>query len=336
MRLNVSQRWDADLRRSAQMQAAVCDDQVHKDTSIDVISDLRHDDEGTPPPLTHGNHFRTGFGPGFSHFRRYAGQPWHVDVAGCSRPAKSFHKECIEAARLIGEDYSGIGDVRPMVSGGIDSEFMLRCFARAGVPVRPVLFDINGANGYDSHHAVTVCEELGIELEVMDFDYSAFLEDRVYEYAADMQCPSPHTCAHAAMSDMVRGVPVIAMGDGHMQKEKGTWVWYQWERTSGALYRHFSRSSWGVPTFFNYTPELMFSWLESVHAMVSFSDSTLDAKHTLYQMSEPHVVRRNKYNGFEAMWEQELPVRKRLGELYGGWDDTFTLTYDEIYRRLRP
>ena len=68
------------------------------------------------------------------------------------------------------------------LSGGLDSEFVVRCFARNNIPVTPII--VLCGNTEESKYAFKVCKELNIEpivLEVSEHELLEFFKTNIYK-----------------------------------------------------------------------------------------------------------------------------------------------------------
>ncbi|PCI28449.1 hypothetical protein COB52_03690 [Candidatus Kaiserbacteria bacterium] len=146
---------------------------------------------------------------------------------------------------------------------------MVRAFLAAKVPFRVAIFAYpDGLNSHDIRYAIEVCRELNIDFTPIAFDPRVFWREKGLEYARKSQCRSPQLLAIMRMAEQLPGIPVIGSGDTWVEKESkyddGVYEWYLWEdEKTTSLYRFFIHERRrAYPGFFQYTPELILSYLK--------------------------------------------------------------------------
>lgn len=296
--------------------------------------------------LTHGNHFKFGYlGRDWYEPRAGASDSWTVRYGQSRRQPRSWREECVETARLI----RGSTDL-PMVvlfSGGMDSEIVVRSFVEAKIPIRCAISRFaDGLNKHDIEYAMTACEQLGVPYDVHKLDLLGFWDGPVDEYCDRTRSFSPQLAATMWLVDQVDGFPVMGSGECYLVKdmresERGTYprsAWYMWEKErTAAWYRHFiERDREGCPGFFQYTPEVMHSFLvdpavraladDQVHGKLS----SLSSKNDICYKHWPEMRFREKYTGFEMVQSQDRVTRERLKQRWGHCDGVAKTEYHEL------
>ena len=307
---------------------------------------------------THENHFKFGYrihDDDYWMLPRCA-DPEHkftVTYGVCKKPPFNFKGECYRAAQLIHESSDEIANI--MFSGGNESEIVVRSFADQAIPFKVSILKFKrNLNLHDISFAVVFCEQRGIKYDIIDLDIEQFFDGEVYEYAERTQCPTPMLPPTMWLADQIDGLPIIGSGEPYLAKvvpdayipgespyEPSGWVFQEKERIQ-AWYRHFIiQQREAVPGFFQYTPELMYSFLNSpiVHELVDNKRvgklSTVSTKGEIYRLWFADMIPRTKFNGFEKVMDWDETVREELEEKYGQYSRIESIEYNEFMKRLR-
>ena len=168
----------------------------------------------------------------------------------------------------------------------------LQAFAHAKIPVTAAILRFkNDLNIHDISWAVIACDALKIPYKFYDLDVLDFWRNGALEYATATYCISPQLLTTMWLIDQIKGYPVMGSGECLLVKEvpenyqpgvspyePSTWRLWEKEKIA-AWYRHFIfRRREGCPGFFQYTPEIMLSYLEDpiVKDLVVNKPSILD------------------------------------------------------------
>lgn len=303
---------------------------------------------------TENNHFKFGYNnqEPFAH-RQKASDMWWVQYGKSKNAPKDFYSECLVAAKKIKTNINK--KITVLFSGGIDSEVTLRSFQQAQVE-----FDIailrfkNDFNVHDIAYAVMVCEQLNLKYKIYDLDIEKFWATTGFEIAKKTKCPCPQLVTTMHLCSLVEGVPVISSGECLLVKDvpqdyipgKSEYLkskWFLWEKEKIAgFYRYFiTQNTPGVPAFFQYTPELIYSFLKDpivqdlVSDQISGKLSTESSKFRIYKQYFD-IIERPKYSGFEKILEMEEKFRMQYREEIGHFNDIVKTEYSELLRQVSP
>jgi asparagine synthetase B (glutamine-hydrolysing) len=87
-----------------------------------------------------------------------------------TRQVKSYKEELLTNASLIRDSFNEPFDL--MLSGGVDSEVILRCYLELKIPINVFVFRYeNNYNLPDVTHALRICKELNVTPTVIDFNF---------------------------------------------------------------------------------------------------------------------------------------------------------------------
>lgn len=306
---------------------------------------------------THQNHFKFGYRIHDEYYWMFptpasAEHEFAVAYGVCKQEPTDFKEECYRAARLIHESSDEIANI--MFSGGNESEIVVRSFLAQGLPFRVSILKFkNNINLHDISFAVVFCEQRGIEYDIIELDIKQFLENDLYDYAERTKCPTPQLPSVMWLADQIDGLPILGSGEPYVAKvvpddyvpgespyEPSEWVFQEKEKIQ-SWYRHFLiQKRPAVPGFFQYTPELMYMFLDSpvVRELVENKRhgklSTVSTKGETYRLWFDDMIPRPKFSGFEKLDEWDEVARENLTERYGAYDRVVSTEYNQFMRRL--
>lgn len=300
--------------------------------------------------LTLQNHFKFGYDRKPFVFRSSQEQNWYVEYGACQKAPLNFRDECFRTARMISQQ--GEKDIWVLFSGGIDSEVTLQSFVQQKIPVRVAILRLkNDLNIHDISYAVIICEQLGIEYKFFDLDILSFWENEGVDYAKDTQCISPFLLSTMWLVDQIDGYPILGSGECLLVKRVpndyipgespySESAWDLWEKEKiAAWYRHFMiRDRSGCPGFFQYTPEIICSFLMDpfVKSLVSNQIigklTTESSKLKIYQQHF-QLLDRKKYTGFEKVDEPSKKLRRHLENLFPFHNEVFKSECEQLLRK---
>lgn len=235
-----------------------------------------------------------------------------VSLGPLARPPVSGFHESVEAAREVALDQRR-KKIALCLSGGIDSECMLRSFLQARVEFEVLFLRFKDQlNWFDIQTNVALCDSLQISYSFVELDIIHFFEtEKHLSYGKKYSCQSPQIAAHLWMLDQIdNSVPVLA-GNPFVKTQLADSVFFVGlpGDLHCAYFRYFdSNRRAGVPWFFIYTPEQCAAFLRTPTA-ISLQRSALGpesftykAKCQIYQEAFYKVSpRADKYTGFELV-----------------------------------
>lgn len=301
--------------------------------------------------LTRDNHFQYGYNKQLFNFRTSIEDQWQVRYGPCTRLVKSFKEECYEAARYIRE--TNDGKLTVLFSGGSDSEVVVRAFIDQGISVDIAIcrfkYDLNN---FDIVYATKYCDDIGLRYHMFDLDIEYFFQTDALIYAERTGIKTPEMCSTMWLADQVDGLPIIGSGECLLVKElphdyipgisayiTTKWALHEKEAVAG-WYRHFMlQNRKAVPGFFQYTAELMLSYLmdntvvDLVNDRIIGKTSTITSKLGLYQKYFP-LENRMKYTGFEKIQPELLETRRILHEKIPHTNQIFLTEYNSLVKML--
>jgi asparagine synthetase B (glutamine-hydrolysing) len=129
-----------------------------------------------------------------------------------SRELPSYKDALINNAKLMRDSYSEPFDV--CLSGGTDSEVVVRAFKEAGISHNTFIFKLeNEINVRDVNYATDLCTELGIDYKIIDFNLTHFFENDFVRVSEIAEIDRPRALPYCKILELIDGVPVFGRGE---------------------------------------------------------------------------------------------------------------------------
>ena len=264
--------------------------------------------------FTHNNHLKYYIGDRLYGARTDGLEPYRVQV-GSVDPLQyrygSYKTELIRTARLIKEDLGS--DLVLMLSGGTDSEIVLRSFLQIGYTPRCVMVRFeNDYNHHDVREAIDLCNHLDVPLEFIDFDVEDFLySGEAAHFGNQLQC-TQITYLMVYHTIMRLGMPAVMGGEVLLRRNISTdpssW-YYCFRENEDASAMRFT-NTFGIPLvneYFSYTPELLLHYINrpEIESLVSnrlnYKLASVSSKNAILKTLVPEIMVRKKTHGFEQL-----------------------------------
>jgi hypothetical protein len=293
--------------------------------------------------LTHKNHFQFGYNGQYFNDRASPNDIWNVKYGeiddNSSGDAYNFRSACIATASAIREDFRD-KEIWLLFSGGIDSEVMIRAFKAAHIEFKVAIMRFeNGYNQHDIDWAINCCHTLKITPTFFDLNVKEFLTSaEAYKFAEQTRCAFPEMLPHMWLMEKISkeegGIPVMGSGEpllvkmvpgdyrsGYHQYFKSDWYIHEKESIAG-WYRFLAKNNMpGVAGFFQYTPEIMLSYMIDPVTRDLINDrnigklTSVSSKFELFSNHFP-LDHREKYTGYEKIYDFIEVEKKKLHALY--------------------
>lgn len=304
-------------------------------------------------PHTLDTHFAYGYGGApFDCSLRTKDTPLWCTYSRATREPKSFEDEVTVVAGILSEE-AGHLKRKPIVllSGGMDSEVVLRGCLAAGIEFEAITFRFkNGLNNHELVHVAAAVAKYGIKHSYYDIDIVAWLktsefEDLFHGAMAGSINLLPHMKLMNHIWFELNGMPVLGNGDLYLENEGG-WNYVELEYMLG-WFRHAVRFGvLGGIGFFQHTPEIVLAMMrepkilklghnEDEYANRMYETSKF-VKYGIYRKFWPDFNLRPKLGGHEMVKNLYL---KREAELLSDrevWDQKFIVSYDDFRAQLEP
>jgi hypothetical protein len=301
--------------------------------------------------LTHNNHYQHFidgelFGVRTNKFQQYTTDIGSVVDWDYYRK-NDFNAERLRIAQL---QYNDLGaDLVLFVSGGLDSEIMVRSYVEQGLKPLCIVIKFRGDyNLSDVDEAVSLLTELDVPYKVIDYDVKEFYHSgRAAELAKEIQC---ELLPFLVFFDVSRtlGAPTVLGGELLIEKYRGKnqvpgWVLRNLENYEAAHVR-FSRI-YNIPfiiEWFSYTPEIMLYYLDRpiIQRLTSPASpywSITPVKNKILTSLVPGLRKKSKGTGYENLKALLHESKQMLGALMPEniGDTRPYLTYEQVLSKLR-
>jgi hypothetical protein len=222
-----------------------------------------------------------------------------------SRPIKSYRNELIENAKLIRDRFSEKFDL--LLSGGIDSEIILRIYHSLKIPINVYIFEYeNEYNRRDVIQALALCEELKITPKIIHFNLKKFFENDADSIFSKIYCGSSGRLPHMKMSEYVDNIPIYGSGEPYWIKIDDTWKYeFDEDARSWTVY-HKTIGRNAICDWYEYSPELIIAHTklpkiqELINNQIPGKISSNSSKILIHRDIWPNVIDRPKMVGFEG------------------------------------
>ena len=263
--------------------------------------------------FTYNNHLKYSIGGKEFGFRKSGVEKYEVNVGTIDKDYYKKNNYRSELLRITDLVYNDLGkDLVLFLSGGTDSEIVLRNFLEYGVKPRCVIIKFNdGYNASDVREALELTEELGVDLEIINFDIKDFFySGEARDFAEKIQC-TQITYLMVYYHIYKLGMPAVMGGElllsRHIDKNSNYW-YYTFRENEDASAMRFS-NFFNIPLvneWFSYTPEIMLYFLESkfgVQEMLSdrYKLTSVSSKNDILRKLYPNVRKKTKTHGFEKL-----------------------------------
>lgn len=222
----------------------------------------------------------------------------------------SWRQELIRTADCVHNEYGK--DMVLFLSGGTDSEIVLRNFLEIGVVPRCVTIKFkDDYNLPDVVEAIAIGTDLGVPIEILEFDVKEFWNSgEASEFSKEIAC-SQITYLTVYYHIRKLAAPAVMGGEQLLRKnitaDSVYWCHHFRENEDASAMRFsFKYNIPLVNEWFSYTPEMMLYYLEDqgVQNLVQNPNhkiTSVSSKNEILQRLYPEIRQKNKTHGFERL-----------------------------------
>jgi hypothetical protein len=180
-----------------------------------------------------------------------------------SGPVKSYKEELYNNARLMRDYHVGKFDV--LLSGGIDSEIVVRTFKDLMIPHNTYIFKYeNNINHKDVTSAIEIATCLNIPYKIIDFNLEKFFNTEAYDIFQKSGCIRAGRLPHLKFTDYLDNIPVAGDAEPYWVRvlktdysTKSDWVFSITEASHNvSMYLH-SIGRANVVDWYEFNPNLI-------------------------------------------------------------------------------
>jgi hypothetical protein len=306
--------------------------------------------------------FSYGYDYGIYNLRSSSQSQFNCYYTRASRMPQSFREECVTVCKKI-SDYAISQNKIPYVllSGGLDSEIVVRSFVESGRDFRIITSRFqNNLNDHEIEYVEKLCNSVNINPYYIDIDIEDWLtSNEAFNYARDSQCIYAEMLSTMkVMSDVyfkMNGIPVLGNGDLYVSKEINP-VWrmensdkkYQWNYIEFEYIVAWARYAvkkeiLGAINFFQHTPELVLSMALDplISNLISSSpvgkQSTRSTKYIVYKKYWPEIELRPKFHGGERIEDLCDEInRGKLFREFSSYNTRWEMKFTTFIKNLLP
>lgn len=222
----------------------------------------------------------------------------------------SWRQELIRTADCVYQEYGQ--DLILFLSGGTDSEIVLRNFLEIGIVPRCVTIRFkNDYNLPDVIEAIAIAKEVGVPLEILDFDVKEFWNSgEAAEFSEEINC-SQITYLTVYHHIKKLSAPAVMGGEQLLKKNvtRNNVYWchhFRENEDASAMRFSFKYNIPLVNEWFSYTPEMMLFYLEDsdVQNLISnpnYKITSVSSKNSILKKLYPEIRIKDKTHGFERL-----------------------------------
>lgn len=262
----------------------------------------------------------------------------------------NFSNECTRTAEIIAAQAKEFGLIPTiLLSGGLDSEVVVKAFLYAGVEFKAITFRYpNGLNKHEIRYVEEFKARHTFEHEYYDIDILKFCKtNEARELFQCSYCTFFEMVPHMHLCRIVYergGLPILGNGEALLLRDEGEWKYIEYEYDL-AWYRFgHAFNVPGVYGFFQHTPNITLAMLNEPRyvelaegknsaANVLLKNSR-DIKYKVYFDHWPDLIRRQKYDGGELLRHVFKPLDVSLRNYDLSYDERFVVPVERIRSEL--
>jgi hypothetical protein len=201
-----------------------------------------------------------------------------------------------------------------LLSGGIDSEVVVRTFKDLGIKHNTFIFKYeDDLNIRDIRSSVQICNSLNIPYKIIDFNLSKFYETDAGPIFEKTLIPNVASLSRIKWLDYLDNIPVFAEGEPYWKRNlagdysvKSPWTFHLSERELfiSLNSKYINRPIIGE--WYQYTPHVMMSYYQEplidklLNDKLIGKESTLSSRLALHRQFWPDIVEKSKLTGYEG------------------------------------
>jgi hypothetical protein len=313
-----------------------------------------------PMPYTIDNHFVFGYNQvPFSRKLNVDTDKFFCTYSRCSRQPDSFKKECVQTARIIGDQSAKLSRLPYIfLSGGLDSEVVVKAFIDAGVKFKVISFRFtDNLSSHETYYIDKFVDKHSLNHSYYDIDPDWLISEQAEEFANQSQCSMSEMLPHMKLIKHVwenlNGFPVLGNGDLYVSKDISiNWIFdrsqpkYEWKYIEYEYILAWNRFAiynniLGSLNFFMHNPEIVLSIIKDpdmfrcLHDQLAFKLSSRSTKAVVYIKSWNDLEPRLKYHGSEKLGGRCVELNKKFVSKFKT-TNKWTIPIDEFIEMLEP
>jgi hypothetical protein len=312
-------------------------------------------------PYTIDDHFIFGYNTvPFSNKLNLVKDEFFCQYSRCQREPRNFKEECIQTAINVCEQSASLNrEIYIFLSGGLDSEVVVKSFLDAGLKFKTISFKFK--NNLSSHEEVYIDKFValyGLTHSYYEIDPLWLTSEEAEMYCQQSICIRSEMLPHMKLMkhvwDKLNGFPVLGNGDLYVSKEinpewltqdrslpKYHWLYIEYEYIVAWFRFAIEHKILGAIGFFQQNPYIVLAMIREPIMQQCFNDqlpyklSCRSSKSVVYKKYWPDLLNRIKYHGGEKVSGICLELNRNLDLNYLS-NNKWTLSIKEFQTLLSP
>lgn len=183
-----------------------------------------------------------------------------------NKPLDISYKDALyRNATLMRDQFNDTFDL--CLSGGIDSEVVVRIFKDLGITHNTFIFRLEeNINANDVTNATVLCENLGITYKIVDFNLKEFFEKDAESYVDIIKTPRAGRLPRLKWIELLDNIPIFCEGEPYWTRDsidsqtKSLWSFHFDEDayTNSRYAKIINRTA--ICDWYEFTPEVLWSF----------------------------------------------------------------------------
>jgi len=244
----------------------------------------------------------------------------HIDKS-YSPKVMNYYEALNYNAMVMRDNFQEPFDV--LLSGGIDSEVIVRTFHGLGIKQNVVTFRLeNDYNIRDVEAAKNICKELGINLTIIDWNLQNWIENHAEDIYKKSYCPLLEKMIRFDWLNYLDNIPIFGEGEPYWRKTDQGWrfLWGEDDFIAGINGRNIGRTVIGE--WYIYTPEIAMSFCKLpliqrlINEQLPGKISSWSSRSKIHKLIWPTVDYKPKLVGYEGSSGEPFSRPQFMTEFY--------------------
>ena len=224
----------------------------------------------------------------------------------------SYKDALLNNAKLMRDSYTEPFDV--CLSGGIDSEVVVRTFKEAGIKHNTFIFKLeNDYNVRDVEGAISICKNLSLPYHIIDFNLQQFFENEAFALHSKTFVPYAGRLPRLKFLDYLDNIPIFCDGEPYWKRHessnysiKSKWHFQLNEDAYAVSIYSKAIDRIVIGDWYEFTPDVIMTYktLSFVRKLlndeIQGKTSNLTSKILIHQEIWPDIKDRIKLIGYEG------------------------------------
>lgn len=292
------------------------------------------------------NNFSYGYDDLRYNFRTSKDSKFNCYYGKAKYAPTSFREECVKLCRDI-SSYAQKNRRIPYVllSGGLDSEIVVRSFIEAKVPFKIIINRFkDGLNAHEMEYVYKFLNDKDLNVEFYDLDVVSWLRSpEAMQMAEDSACPYSEMLPTTKLIDLVyferNGIPILGNGDFYSSYINSQWMYVEFEYILAWIRYCSKKNIQSAVNFFQLNPEVVLAMGDDPLIKSTFTQNertiVRSTKYEVYKKYWPDVEIRTKFNGAEKIQNLCDDLNHTILDQYKIYTSKWMLPVEDFLNQLR-